>query len=142
MAYTKTNWQDLPDTSTPINATNLNKIEDELEYLDAQIISNSDLTSDYTIESNSCFKMQNFVNISINVFNSSGTYSTYTWVKLARLPVGCRPSGERYVSGFGCGSGWSTPTAIPIMVDSDGYINVYTVTSNLKRAIANGIIKL
>ena len=27
MAYTKTNWQDLPDTSTPINAENLNKME-------------------------------------------------------------------------------------------------------------------
>lgn len=28
MSYTKTNWQDLPNTSTPINASNLNKIED------------------------------------------------------------------------------------------------------------------
>ncbi len=27
MAYTKTNWQDLPNTTTPINATNLNKME-------------------------------------------------------------------------------------------------------------------
>ena len=34
MAYTKTNWQDLPNTTTPINATNLNKIENELALLD------------------------------------------------------------------------------------------------------------
>lgn len=34
MAYNKTVWQDLPNTTTPINATNLNKIEDELELLD------------------------------------------------------------------------------------------------------------
>ena len=27
MAYTKTNWQDLPNTTTPVNATNLNHIE-------------------------------------------------------------------------------------------------------------------
>lgn len=27
MAYTKTTWQDLPSTATPVNATNLNKIE-------------------------------------------------------------------------------------------------------------------
>lgn len=27
MAYTKTNWQDLPNTTTPINASNLNKME-------------------------------------------------------------------------------------------------------------------
>ena len=33
MAYTKTNWQDLPNTTTPINATNLNKIENQLEVL-------------------------------------------------------------------------------------------------------------
>lgn len=30
MAYTKTNWENLPSTNTPINATNLNKIENEL----------------------------------------------------------------------------------------------------------------
>jgi hypothetical protein len=27
MSYTKTNWENLPSTNTPINATNLNKIE-------------------------------------------------------------------------------------------------------------------
>lgn len=27
MAYTKTTWQDLPNTTTPVNAANLNKIE-------------------------------------------------------------------------------------------------------------------
>lgn len=27
MAYTKTDWKNLPNTTTPINATNLNKIE-------------------------------------------------------------------------------------------------------------------
>lgn len=37
MAYTKTNWQDLPNTSTPINATNLNKIENELESVDKSL---------------------------------------------------------------------------------------------------------
>ena len=34
MAYTKTNWV---NNTTPINATNLNKIEDELEILDKNI---------------------------------------------------------------------------------------------------------
>lgn len=34
MAYSKTNWENLPSTNTPINQTNLNKIENELEILD------------------------------------------------------------------------------------------------------------
>lgn len=34
MSYTKTNWEALPNTNTPINPTNLNKIENELEKLD------------------------------------------------------------------------------------------------------------
>lgn len=34
MAYERVNWENLPNTSTPINATNLNKIENELEFLD------------------------------------------------------------------------------------------------------------
>ena len=34
MAYSKTNWENLPSTNTPLNKTNLNKIENELKDLD------------------------------------------------------------------------------------------------------------
>ena len=34
MAYERVNWENLPSTNTPVNATNLNKIENELENLD------------------------------------------------------------------------------------------------------------
>ena len=33
MEYTKTNWKDLPDTSTPITADRLNNLENGVEYL-------------------------------------------------------------------------------------------------------------
>ena len=33
MQYTKTNWENTPSTNTPLNATNLNKIENQLEAL-------------------------------------------------------------------------------------------------------------
>lgn len=33
MEYTKTNWRDLPDTSTPITADKLNNLENGVEYL-------------------------------------------------------------------------------------------------------------
>lgn len=35
--YVKTTWEDLPSTNTPLSASNLNKIENELEYLDSRI---------------------------------------------------------------------------------------------------------
>lgn len=34
MAYSKTDWQDLPSTATPLSAANLNKMENELKFLD------------------------------------------------------------------------------------------------------------
>lgn len=37
MAYSKTNWQDLPNTTTPINATRLNNIETGIENNDKRL---------------------------------------------------------------------------------------------------------
>ena len=37
MAYTKTNWQDLPNTTTPVNASNLNNIETGVENNDKRL---------------------------------------------------------------------------------------------------------
>lgn len=36
-SYTKTVWQDLPNTTTPVNATNLNNIENGVETLYSEI---------------------------------------------------------------------------------------------------------
>lgn len=41
MAYTKTNWQDLPNQTTPINATNLNNIENGIKTNDDKLIGNT-----------------------------------------------------------------------------------------------------
>lgn len=38
MAYSKTNWENLPSTNTPLNRTNLSKIENELKFLDDNAI--------------------------------------------------------------------------------------------------------
>ena len=113
-----------------------------LPNYEKNIQDNITLTSDFTIDDNSCFKSQNFLNICIDIYNSNGTYSTYTWLKIARLPEGCKPTREKYISGFGSGAGWSIATAVPIMIDTNGYINVYLRTSDLKRIIVNGIITL
>lgn len=122
--------------------TKENLFSDTTTQINNIIMTSITITSDYQIADNSCFKSQNFVNISINIYNTNSTYETYSWVRLARLPEGCRPTGEKYISGFGCSAGWSTPTAVPIMINTDGYINVYLQTTGLKRIIANGIITL
>ena len=41
MAYTKTNWENLPSTNTPIIQINLNKIENELVSLDNSVTSHT-----------------------------------------------------------------------------------------------------
>ncbi len=37
MSYIRTNWQDSPSTATPINADNLNKIEEGIVDLDQRV---------------------------------------------------------------------------------------------------------
>lgn len=48
--YVKTNWENLPSTNTPINATNLNKIENELSKTDTIVGGDAyDSTATYEI---------------------------------------------------------------------------------------------
>lgn len=42
MPYIKTVWEDMPNTATPISSANLNKIEDCLELLSTQTLTNVD----------------------------------------------------------------------------------------------------
>ena len=69
--YTKTNWQNLPNTTTPINANNLNKIENALEALYNMI---------YPVGS---------IYLSVNSTNPSTLFGG-TWVAWGsgRVPVG------------------------------------------------------
>lgn len=75
MAYTKTNWQNLPNTTTPINATNLNKIEDGIYNI---------LDAVYPVGS---------IYMSVNSTNP-GTLFGGTWVAwgTGRVPVGINTS--------------------------------------------------
>lgn len=143
MSYNKHTWVNNVDA---VDEDKMNHIENGIKDLDdnynAVLQSNITITSDYTIDDNSCFKSQNFVNIGINIYNATSTYAQWTWVDLARLPEGYRPAREKYISGFGCSSGWGTPTAVPIMINAEGYIKVYLQTSGLKRIIASGIITI
>lgn len=63
MAYSKTNWQDLPSTATPINSTNLNKIENELEVVDKSLKYIGNAPTDWNDAK------------TFGIYNVSGTYT-------------------------------------------------------------------
>ena len=95
------------------------------------------VTSSYTLNVQGCFARGDEININLNVFNDS-SYSTGSWVEIAQLPSGYHPDGERYLSAYGCGSGWNTPISVPVLITSNGKINIYIVTSNIKRIVVSG----
>ena len=62
MAYSKTTWQDLPNQTTPINATNLNNIENGIKENDDKLSGTKSI--DNTLYAND-FKCKNLFNSSI-----------------------------------------------------------------------------
>lgn len=99
------------------------------------------VTSNFNIDDQSCFKLQNSLNIGLNIYNANSTFAKTTWVTIAQLPVGYRPSREKYIVGFGSNSAWTSPTAVPCKIDTDGAIQVF-LHNDLKRIIVNGMITL
>lgn len=94
------------------------------------------VTSSYTFDLQGSFARGEEINLNLNVYNANN-YTTGSWTTIAQLPSGYYPNGERYLSAFGCGSGWTTPIAVPVLVNANGNVNVYIVTSNIKRVIVS-----
>ena len=69
MAYSKTNWQDLPSTATPLSASNLNKIENELESLDINKVNKNEVNFIHLIVNATTF--------SFSIGNLTGGFQTY-----------------------------------------------------------------
>lgn len=49
MAYTKINWKNLPSTNTPVNATNLNHMDEGIYDANDKNIITAQISSDFTI---------------------------------------------------------------------------------------------
>lgn len=78
MAYSKTTWENLPSTNTPVNATNLNKIENELASLDV-IEKGSNANGNYIKYANGLMICYNNVNLTVDITNSyEGEYYANT----------------------------------------------------------------
>lgn len=100
MAYTKTTWQDLPNTTTPVNATNLNKIENGIEAIDNDVstINNNigDLTDLETSDTSSLVSAVNslrpivlFEGASTNTtINLSDNVNNYTFIIITLFASG------------------------------------------------------
>lgn len=65
MAYTKTNWQDLPNTTTPITATNLNNMETGIKENDNKLLGNA-IAGNMIVEG---IKTKNLFNKSVVINN-------------------------------------------------------------------------
>ena len=79
MAYSKTNWQDLPSTNTPITATRLNNIESGIEIND-KTLNGGIMAGDVVVESirgKNLLDLKTLVNGSVSA--SDGTYSYYNY---------------------------------------------------------------
>lgn len=83
--YVKTNWENLPNTSTPINATNLNKIENELEFLDGNSSWVSLGNTVYYKKVGNVITVRGYSNDDVAL--TAGDYKT-----IATLPQEARPS--------------------------------------------------
>lgn len=92
MSYSKTVWEDLPSTNTPLSAANLNKIENELEQLADTNIITAYLSQDQSIPSGGVSR----INID-SVFMSVGNKLT-----LSQNPseIVCGKSGHLKISAF------------------------------------------
>lgn len=80
MAYTKTNWQNLPNQTTPINATNLNNIENGIKTNDDKLLGNKPMGS-IVVDNVSCKNMfnENYYASGILISDTGAETSTSAW---------------------------------------------------------------
>ena len=120
MAYTKTNWT----TSTPINPTNLNHIEDGIKE-------NSDNLQKTMVEDGvyRYFKQGNIVEIRIG-YNDSVTVQPWEEKTLTTIPEQYRPSTNVYFALMGYGA----TTTLFGTITPQGIVKITNWTSDAQTA--------
>lgn len=76
--YVKTNWQNLPSTNTPINANNLNKIENELQKLENITTGSGTVDMNFfsSVEQNAYVRSGNVVNYVLVATSNGSAWNT------------------------------------------------------------------
>lgn len=131
MSYTKTEWENLPSTDTPLNATNLNKIENQLENSQEQIdniIEYEDFTSKVTFKENYVSSNTYFIkkgNIVFVTYQGEGKAHSANET-LAVIPEGYRPKRTQTFAPFVANS-----NAYGVLcIYADGNFNVHQISNN------------
>lgn len=90
MSYTKTNWANLPSTTTPVNATNLAKIETELETLDTATLNSlmfrGNITNNTNLNNTTDTGIYYIPNITVS--NGPAVNYKYTVLIVINIPSG------------------------------------------------------
>lgn len=76
MAYSKTTWEDLPSTNTPITASNLNKIENQVYANTNDIATN---TTNIATNTSDIDNLETTISNLGTYTTATGTYTTATW---------------------------------------------------------------
>lgn len=105
MAYTRVNWQDLPSTTTPINATNLNKMDSALKEHDEKLLGNASMGNVVvdSIRTKNIFDKNSLINGSINATTGAYTYqnyivvSDYIWLSAGTYTIKMNNSSNIYL---------------------------------------------
>lgn len=92
MIYTKTNWQNLPSTNTPINSANLMKIEDAIAFSINQVTANATLNADWSAGDAIGLEFNKIGNMVIANFSASIASVEGMHLFIGTIPEGFRPT--------------------------------------------------
>jgi hypothetical protein len=111
MSYTKTVWENLPSTNTPVNATNLNKIENQLETntSDLSILKGKIVDSGFkSTVSQFTYNLEGLriYLLTIATVGNGNVYDPYTYI----IVTGASSSNAGAALELGNGSGYNKPT--------------------------------
>lgn len=92
MPYDKTQWKNLPDQTTPIDASSLNKIEDALDFSMNKVSANATLNEDWVAGDVIGLEFNKIGNLVIANFSASITNVTGMHLFIGTIPEQFRPT--------------------------------------------------
>lgn len=125
MAYTRINWVNYPDESTPINATNLNIMDKGISDL------YTPTTANVTVQYGSSNETIHFTKIGRMVFSNyfeiTAEITSVTWTTIGQLPINLYPLYNIQIFAQNIVTGVNPPK---IRIATDGTISIAKYSSS------------